>query len=95
MKLILELVSPMGNGCGKFGTPRNGFESLLFYVNVLFLLHNSLVLTGAKICFFVICFSIIPSQPLREKIVIHSVAFFGASDDVFLQQAFQGGLDRA
>ena len=49
MKLILELVSPMGNGCGKFGTPRNGFESLLFYVNVLFLLYNLCILMGAKI----------------------------------------------
>jgi len=50
MKLILELVSPMGNGCGKFGTPRNGFESLLFYVNVLFLLHNLFVFQLVKYC---------------------------------------------
>lgn len=47
-KLLLELVSLQGR-LWKFEYQESASNRYLFYVNVLFLLHNSLVLMGAKI----------------------------------------------
>lgn len=87
-KLVLELVSPKGRLWKKWNTKKRLRIAVILCQCVVFATYF-VCLLGAKIRFYLICFSIIPFQPFRKEIVIHSVSILSAGNNVLFQQALQ------